>query len=183
MMINVNYNEIIAQAKTKGTSQANFNNIDSTRSNNAVNQDTLTLSNQALSLLEGNKNIIQEISPIYVRTQTAAELLANNQNNQSNLQVTTSSLSENKEKNTTELDSRFGDMMQAILDKRLGVDRKKLEELEAMMAEIAKNDNLSPEEKEKAMEEIGKMREKIIEESIDIKKIAKEIFMEPDEKG
>lgn len=182
MMINVNYNEIIAQAKAKGTSQANFNNIDSIRSNNAVNQDTLTLSNQALSLLEGNKNIIQEISPIYVRPQTAAELLANNQNNQSNLQVPTSSLGENRVKNTTEPDSRFGDMMQAILDKRLGVDRKKLEELEAMMAEIAKNENLSPEEKEKAMEEIGKMREKIIEESIDIKKIAKGTFIEPDEK-
>jgi hypothetical protein len=51
-----------------------------------------------------------------------------------------------------------------------------------MMAEIAKNENLSPEEKEKAIEEIGKMREKIIEESIDIKKIAKETFIEPDER-
>ena len=183
MMINVNYNEIFAQSKTKSTNQANFNNIDSTRSNNSVNQDTLTLSNQALSLLEGSKNIIQEISPIYVRPQTSAELLANNQNNQSTLQVTTSSLDVNKVKNITEPDSRFGDMMQAILDKRLGVDRKKLEELEAMMAEIAKNENLSPEEKEKAIEEIGKMREKIIEESIDIKKIAKETFIENDEKS
>ncbi|NQZ86017.1 MAG: hypothetical protein HRT54_00370 [Colwellia sp.] len=183
MMINVNYNEIIAQAKTKGASQANFNNINSTRTNDAINQNTLTLSNQALSLLEGNKNIIQEISPIYVRPQTSAELLAGNQSSQSNLQVTTSSSDEIKIKDTTETNSRFGDMMQAILDKRLGVDRKKLEELDAMMAEIAKNENLSPEEKEKAMEEIGKMREKIIEESIDIKKIAKETFIEPDENG
>ena len=107
-MIYVNYNEIFAQSKTKSTNQANFNNIDSTRSNNSVNQDTLTLSNQALSLLEGNKNIIQEISPIYVRPQTSAELLANNQNNQSTLQVTTSSLDVNKVKNITEPDSRFG---------------------------------------------------------------------------
>lgn len=182
MMINVNYNEIIAQAKTKGSNHANFNNIDSTRSKSFVNQDTLTLSNQALSLLEGNKNIIQEISPIYVRPQTAAELLAGNTNSQTNLQVNTSSLDENKVKDTTTTDSRFGDMMQAILDKRLGVDRKRLEELEAMTAEIAKNENLSPEEKEKAIEEIGKMREKIIEESIDIKKIAKETFIEPDER-
>ena len=97
--------------------------------------------------------------------------------------MTTSSLDVNKVKNITEPDSRFGDMMQAILDKRLGVDRKKLAELEAMMAEIAKNENLSPEEKEKAIEEIGKMREKIIEESIDIKKIAKETFIENDEKS
>ena len=35
----------------------------------------------------------------------------------------------------------------------------------------------------KAIEEIGKMREKIIEESIDIKKIAKETFIENDEKS
>jgi uncharacterized protein YfkK (UPF0435 family) len=96
--------------------------------------------------------------------------------------VNTSSLDENKVKDTTTTDSRFGDMMQAILDKRLGVDRKRLEELEAMMAEIAKNENLSPEEKENAIEEIGKMRKKIIEESIDIKKIAKETFIEPDER-
>ena len=181
MLINGNYNEIFAQAKTKISSPANFNNVDSTRSHNTANQDTLTLSNQALSLLEGNKNVIQEISPIYVKPQTSAELLANSQNNQSTLQVTASALDENKVKNITEPDSRFGDMMQAILDKRLGVDREKLEELEAMMAEIAKNENLSPEEKEKAMEEIGKMREKIIEESIDIKKVAKETFIENNE--
>jgi hypothetical protein len=181
-MINVNYNEIIAQAKTKGASQANFNNVESTRSNIAENQDTLTLSNQALSLLEGNKNIIQEISPIYVRPQTAAELLAGNANTQTNLPVNTASLDENNIKDTTESDSRFGDMMQAILDKRLGVDRKKLEELEAMMEEIGKNKNLSPEEKAKALEEIGKMRDKIIEESIDIKKIAKNTFEGSDKK-
>ena len=182
MMINVNYNEIISQAKTNGSSHVNFKNIDSTRSFNAVDQDTLTLSNQALSLLEGNKNIIQEISPIYVRPQTAAELLTGNTHSQTSLQLNTSSPEENKVQGTTIANSRFEDMMQAILDKRLGVDRKKLEELEAMMAEIAKNENLSPEEKEKAIEEIGKMREKIIKESIDIKKIAKETFKEPDEK-
>jgi uncharacterized protein YfkK (UPF0435 family) len=73
-------------------------------------------------------------------------------------------------------------MMQAILDKRLGVDRKKLEELDAMMEEIAKNENLSPEEKATAMEEIAKMREEIIEESIEVKKIAKEDFVEPEDK-
>ena len=37
--------------------------------------------------------------------------------------------------------------MQNILDKRLGIDRERLEELEALMEEIANNENMSPEEK------------------------------------
>ncbi len=49
-------------------------------------------------------------------------------------------------------------MMQNILDKQLGVDREKLKEIDAMM------------------EELEKMKEKIIEESLEIKKQAKETF-------
>lgn len=178
MMINQNYSEIITRAKSQGASQVDFTNSNNVPIDNSSNKDTLTLSSQALALSKGENNIVQEVDPIYVRPQTAAELLAQNKNNQE----TTSSSEVSQLKNDAVTNSRFEDMMQAILDKRLGVDRKKLEELDAMMEEIAKNENLSPEEKAIAMEEIAKMREKVIEKSIEIKNIAKENFVEPQDK-
>ena len=135
-----------------------------------------------MSLSKGDKSIIQEVDPIYARPQTASELLAQNKDNQTNTQQISTLSEVNEIKSSVVSNSRFEDMMQAILDKRLGVDRKKLEELDAMMEEIAKNENLSPEEKATAMEEIAKMREEIIEESIEVKKIAKEDFVEPEDK-
>ena len=146
------------------------------------NQDTLTLSNQAISLSKGENNIVQEVAPIYVKPQTAAELLAQNKNNETTTQAIPSSSGISELKSDAVNNTRFEDMMQAILDKRLGVDRKKLEELDAMMEEIAKNENLSPEEKAIAMEEIAKMREKVIEKSIEVKNIAKENFADPEDK-
>jgi hypothetical protein len=178
MMINQNYSEIITRAKAQGASQVDFTNSNNVPIDNSSNKDTLTLSSQALALSKGENNIVQEIAPIYVRPQTAAELLAQNKNSK---ETSPSSLV-SPVKSDTVTNSRFEDMMQAILDKRLGVDRKKLEELDAMMEEIAKNENLSPEEKAIAMEEIAKMREKVIEKSIEVKNIAKENFADPEDK-
>ena len=73
-------------------------------------------------------------------------------------------------------DNRFNDMMLKILDKRLGIDREKLAELEAMIKNVAENEKMSPEEKQKAIEELEKMREEIIEKSIKIKETATETF-------
>ena len=182
MMINLNYSEIITRVKSQGASQVDFKNTHNAPISNPSNQDTLTLSSQALSLSKGDKSIIQEVDPIYARPQTASELLAQNKDNQTNTQQISTLSEVNEIKSSVVSNSRFEDMMQAILDKRLGVDRKKLEELDAMMEEIAKNENLSPEEKATAMEEIAKMREEIIEESIEVKKIAKEDFVEPEDK-
>jgi len=180
-MINQNYGEIITRAKSQGASQVDFKNTHNRPVDNSSNQDTLTLSNQALSLSKGESAIIQEVAPIYVRPQTAAELLAQNSSNQTRTQDTSSSSGISSVKSDTATSSRFEDMMQAILDKRLGIDKKKLEELDAMMEELAKNENMSPEEKAVAMEEITKMREKIIEKSIEVQKIAKENFVEPED--
>jgi len=176
-MINQNYSEIITRAKSQGASHVDFSKSNNIPVNHSSNQDTLTLSSQALAMSKGENNIVEKVAPIYVRPQTAAQLLAEHKSSQS----TPSAPMTNDVKSDVVSHSRFEDMMQAILDKRLGVDRKKLEELDAMMEEIAKNENLSPEEKAKAMEEVAKMREKIIEESIEVKKIAKENFAEPNE--
>ncbi|OUR82612.1 hypothetical protein A9Q75_05540 [Colwellia psychrerythraea] len=64
--------------------------------------------------------------------------------------------------------------MQNILDKRLGIDRERLEELEALMEEIANNENMSPEEKQLALENLAEMREQIIEEGREIQEVVKQ---------
>jgi len=178
MMINVNYSEQIAHAKTQGASQVDFKRSATTQLKSSSNQDTLTLSNQALSLINGDKQIVTETSPIYVKPQTAAALIAENKNSTS----TTGRANEGGVSAISTKGAKFEEMMQAIIDKRLGIDRKKLEEIEALMKEIAEDQNLSPEAKENALKEIEKMRDNIIEESIEIKKTAKQTFTEPSEK-
>jgi len=160
MMINTNYSEIIAQAKINGTSHVNFDKTSQTVQAITAEKDTFTLSDAAMAKMKGES--VEEIAPTYVKPETAKELLEKN--------VDEATIKKSAR------DSRFDEVMQNILDQRLGVDRKKLEEIEAMMEQIAKNENLSPEEKQKAMEELEKMREQVIEESMDVKKQAKQTF-------
>lgn len=159
MLINSNYAQAIAQAKANNASFVNFDKIAPTAQSTNDDKDTVTISAKARAMIEG-KNI-EEIAPVYVKPETARELLAQNKS------------SEGKEK-ISEINTRFSEMMQSILDKRTGIDRKKLAEIDAMMKEIGENENLSPEEKQQALEELAKLREKVIEESIDIQKTAQQ---------
>ena len=43
-----------------------------------------------------------------------------------------------------------------------------------MMEAIAKNENMSPKEKQQALETLSEMREKLIKESRDVREIAKQ---------
>jgi len=173
MMINYNYSEIITQARDNGLRQIDFKNSTDIAHTTPSLQDKLTLSAQAQAKLKGAVDVFQEQSPVYEKPKTAAQLLAENKHNQAIYQPRASAVGNNDLKVLSSNDSRFQEMMQSILDKRLGVDRKKLEELDAMMEEIAKNENLSPEQKAKAIAEIEKMREDVIVESIEVKKIVK----------
>jgi hypothetical protein len=161
-MINTNYTDIIAQARRKGATHVDFDNTDYKVKAITPGKDTLTLSDAALAKMNGEQ--IKEIPLTYVKPVRANSLLANNEPTKNTLPQKSAS------------DIRFDDMMQNILDKRLGVDREKLKEIEAMMEEVAKNENLSPEQKQKAMEELEKIKEKVIEESLEIKKQAKKTF-------
>jgi hypothetical protein len=67
--------------------------------------------------------------------------------------------------------NRFSEMMQNILNQRLGIDNEKLQEIEAEMEEVANNENMSPEEKQKALEELVQQRDTFIEESIERAKV------------
>ena len=160
-MINHDYAAIISQAKKSGAQYVNF--TQPSQPNNSVNayQDKVTLSSDAVNLLNGESTT--QTAPTYIKPTTARALLAENK--------TSTSIDKQYERN-----SRFDDMLQKILDKRLGVDREKLEEIEAMMREVAENENLSPEQKQKALEELEKVREQMMEESLDVQKQAKHSF-------
>ncbi|MGR3970142.1 hypothetical protein [Shewanella sp. 1180_01] len=56
------------------------------------------------------------------------------------------------------------DAMQAILDKRSGIDREKLKELEAKMEEIANDENLSPEQKAEQLKLLQQQKEELLKE-------------------
>jgi len=164
MMINSNYAQQVAQAKTNNASFVNFDNSTPAVQPIAGEKDTFTLSDRALAMMNGDK--VKEIAPTYVRPESARTLLAKND--------ALNTANDTKTEENTVIDNRFADMMQNIIDQRLGVDREKLEELEAMMEEIAKNENMSPEEKQQLLEKLAEMREKLIEESREIREIAKQ---------
>lgn len=158
MMINIDYAQAIAQAKSKGEPVVHFENNVHKVQPISPQKDTFTLSDKAIAMMEG-KNY-ENIAHSYIKPETARTLLAQNE------------LSTNDKE--TKNNVKFDEIFQNILDKRLGVDRKKLDEIDAMMKEISENEEMSPEEKAKALEELSEMREKIIEESMKIQEVAKQ---------
>jgi hypothetical protein len=93
-------------------------------------KDTVTLSDKALAMMNGSE--VKEIAPTYVRPETARSLLSQSEASKA------TQAGDAKESNI--VDNRFSGMLQSILDKRLGIDRDKLEELEVLMEEIANNE-------------------------------------------
>ncbi len=169
MMISINYTEVIAQARKNGETHVDFDKGDYNVKAISSGKDTVSLSDAALAKMNGEE--IKDIPPTYIRPETAKSLLAKEEaTNKAQAKV------DNNANVKSDKDLRFDKVMQDILDKRLGVDRKKLEEIDAMMEEIAKNENLSPAQKQKAMEELEKMKEEVIEESMEIQKQAKRTF-------
>ena len=164
MIMNIDYTSIVAKARTSGASSVDFNNASPVKSVDPVlsQQDTVTLSKQAVALMNGDNTTTEEAAPTYIKPETARSLLAQND--------TTSAADIEK----SEKAIRFEEMMQSVLDQRTGIDRDKLAEINIMIEEIANNENMSPEEKEKAIEMLEKLKEEIIEESIELKKVVKQ---------
>ncbi len=168
MINNINYSAIVNQARTNGATSVDFDRdselslfTDSIK----AGQDTLTLSNSALALANGKT--VEEIAPTYIRPQTAASLLQENK-------VATKTENSTDDKNK-ESGLKFAEIMQTLLDQRLGIDRKKLDEIDAMIKEIGENENLSSEEKDKIIEQLQELREEVIEEGIERQKVAKKM--------
>ena len=151
MMINNHYVQQVAQTKSSNALALNVDNTTLPVQPIPGEKDTVTLSDKALAMMNGNE--VKEIAPTYIRPETARSLL-----------------SQSKAANT-DVDNRFNKMMQNILNQRLGIDNEKLEEIEAEMEEIANNENMSAEEKQKALEELAQQRDTFIEESIERAKV------------
>ena len=162
MIINSNYAQQVALTKSNNAAFVNFANTTAPVQAIAGEKDTVTLSDKALAMMNGTE--IKEIAPTYVRPETANSLLAKSED----------ALQTSSSKDNVTFDNRFNEIMQNILDQRLGIDRDKLEEIAAMMEEIANNKNMSPEEKQQALEKLAEMREKIIDESREIRELAKQ---------
>ena len=151
MMINNHYVQQVAQTKSSNPLALKVDNAALPVQPIPGEKDTVTLSDKALAMMNGNE--VKEIAPTYIRPETARSLL-----------------SQSKAANT-DVDNRFSKMMQNILNQRLGIDNEKLEEIEAEMEEIANNENMSAEEKQKALEELAQQRDTFIEESIERAKV------------
>jgi len=159
-MINHDYANIVEQARTQKSTVVNFDQNVAPVSPITAQQDTLSLSKEAQALMAGYEIKEKEVAPTYIRPETARSILAENSTPE-------------KSYETSESDkSRFDEIMQATLDKRLGIDRERLKEIDAMIEEIGKNENLSPEEKEEAIEMLQKVKEEIIKESIELKEVS-----------
>jgi len=164
MMISNNYAQQVAQAKSNNAPIVNFDHTTPPVQPIPGEKDTLTLSNKALAMMNGTE--LKDSPPTYVRPVSARSLLAQNE--------AANYANDGFPIEKTTIDNSFSEMMQKIVDQRLGVDREKLEELEALMEEIANDENMSPEEKQLALEKLAEMRDKIIEESREIQKVAKQ---------
>lgn len=163
MMINTNYAEIVANAKARNATYVSFDKAVAPINAITAEKDTFTLSDRAIAKMNGSNS--NETAPTYIKPKTAREFLSENteptKNHEESAKI-----------------SKFNEMMLSILDKRLGIDREKLEELDAMIKAIADDKNMSPEEKQKTIEKLQEVKEKIIEESMEIQKKAKQTFHE-----
>ena len=113
MMINSNYAQQITQAKSNNALVVNFDNTTPAVQPIPGEKDTVTLSDKALAMMNGNE--VKEIAPTYVRPETARSLLPKSEVAQSEASNTTKYGATNKK---IVIDNRFTEIMQNILDQR-----------------------------------------------------------------
>ncbi|ESE41940.1 hypothetical protein [Shewanella decolorationis] len=138
----------LSQLKSVQTQQAQGvpSTVASSSAQMAVPQDTVTLS--------GGVNRGAETSNTYSQLAPNAK-----QNYTTNVQTIAGT------EESAKPEDRLAEAMQAILDKRTGVDREKLKQLDAEMAKIAANDNLSEEEKAKQIALLEAQKAELIKEA------------------
>lgn len=136
-------NVALTQLKSSQSSQAN-NSSSITTSGSAASQDTVTISSTA---------------PV-ATADTYSHLAPNaKQGYTENVQAIAGTPEPEKPTN------RLEEAMQAILDKRTGVDREKLKQLEEKMAKIAADNTLSEEEKAKQIALLQAQKVELIKEA------------------
>jgi len=163
-MINSNYAQAVTQAKANNDPLINFDNNTPAVQPIPGEKDTVTLSDRALAMMNGAE--VKETAPTYVKPVTARALLAASD--------AAKSAENNTDNKTASTDNRFAEIMQNILNQRLGIDTEKLKEIEAKMELIANDESMSPEEKQEALEALVEEREKVMEKGKEVRELAEE---------
>jgi len=168
-MITLNRSDIYAASSLARTSRATTDsalpiNDGSQFQSGQSNPDTVTISAAARDMASGK--------PAEVTQNTYENLASVRRISQSQIQVPQDpepdpSTVENRAEPEIDIDNFFQNAMQSILDSRMGLDKEKLKEIEAMMEEVAKDESLSPEQKTKKLEELQKLMDQVIEESVE----------------
>ena len=103
MMIKMDYAAIVANVKAKGATSVDFDHTMQPVKAISSQQDTVTLSKEALALMNGNSIKAEEPAPTYIRPETASSLLAQNE-----VEVAPEDIAKQ------EKSQRFADVMQNI---------------------------------------------------------------------
>jgi len=168
-MITLNRSDIYAASSVARTSRANTDsplpiNDGSQFQSGQSNPDTVTISAAARDMANGK--------PAEIAQNTYENLASVRRISQSQIQVAQvpepnlTTIESNTEPEI-DIDNFYQNAMQSILDNRMGLDKEKLKEIEAMMEEVAKDESLSPEQKTKKLEELQKLMDQVIEESVE----------------
>jgi len=127
-------------------------------------QDTVTLSQGAMNGEQSkseNHNTYDHL--------VSAQRISNRTIEVNNAQVSAKETSDTQQKHDAlagvDTTNFLSDAMKTMVENRLGVDKEKIEEIEAMMEEVAKDESLSAQEKEKRIEGLQEMLEKEYEKA------------------
>lgn len=129
--------------------------------------DTVSISDTARAMMQGHP--VEQKQDTYdnmaklARVKTNASSLVNLEQQEQRIAPEI----DNREKDHINIDNFFSEAMKGVLDSRMGIDKEKIKEIEAMMEEVAKDDSLSPEQKAKKLEELQKLMDEVIEEAIE----------------
>jgi len=133
---------------------SNINNIDSRY------QDTVTLSSRARAGME-SKGIEEADTYEHLAPSTRALYSKNTSDSAGN--VASDKLSKAESDNTNFLH----DALQTLAAKRTGLDKEKLKEIDTQMEEVAKNKNLSPEQKAEQLKLLQEQKDQLVKESVE----------------
>ncbi|WP_339724620.1 hypothetical protein [uncultured Paraglaciecola sp.] len=78
---------------------------------------------------------------------------------------TANNITEEKQPTVDETDSNYSNMMQLLLDARMGIDREKLQEIEEKIQNIENNPDLSGKQKKQLIKALQQQKEVIFEEA------------------
>lgn len=97
--------------------------------------------------------------------QTSAFVMPNAQTAANNTANTTNNTTEDNQPTVDETDSRYSNMMQLLLDARMGIDREKLQEIEEKIQNIENDPDLSGKQKQQLIKALQQQKEVIFEEA------------------